>query len=158
MGIGLIITLIVIGLLLLIAEMTVIPGFGIAGILGLASFIGAIVLAFLQFGNTIGFIILFGALTLCGVLVFFVLRSKTWRKITLKHNIDEKATPSPEDRGITVGMEGISLTRLNPAGNGRFGDITAEVRSSHGLIQPKTHIKVIYIEGLSIFVSSVENN
>ncbi|MFA7041548.1 MAG: NfeD family protein [Bacteroidales bacterium] len=149
---GLIITLIVLGLLLLIAEMTVIPGFGIAGILGLGSFIGAIVLAFIQFGNSIGFIVLFSSLIVCGILVFFVLRSKTWRKITLKKSIDEKATKSPSEQGITVGMEGISLTRLSPTGNGRFGDITVEVRSAQELIPPKTPIKVAYIEGLSIFV------
>lgn len=149
---GLIITLIVLGLLLLIAEMTVIPGFGIAGILGLGSFIGAIVLAFIQFGNSIGFIVLFSSLIVCGILVFFVLRSKTWRKITLKMSIDEKATKSPSEQGITVGMEGISLTRLSPTGNGRFGDITVEVRSAQELIPPKTPIKVAYIEGLSIFV------
>ncbi|MDD2823798.1 MAG: NfeD family protein [Bacteroidales bacterium] len=149
---GLIITLIVLGLLLLIAEMTVIPGFGIAGILGLGSFIGAIVMAFIQFGNSIGFIVLFSSLIVCGILVFFVLRSKTWRKITLKKSIDEKATKSPSEQGITVGMEGISLTRLSPTGNGRFGDITVEVRSAQELIPPKTPIKVAYIEGLSIFV------
>lgn len=149
---GLIITLIVLGLLLLIAEMTVIPGFGIAGILGLGSFIGAIVLAFIQFGNSIGFIVLFSSLIVCGILVFFVLRSKTWRKITLKKSIDEKATKSPSEQGITVGMEGISLTRLSPTGNGRFGDVTVEVRSAQELIPPKTPIKVAYIEGLSIFV------
>lgn len=149
---GLIITLIVLGLLLLIAEMTVIPGFGIAGILGLGSFIGAIVLAFIQFGNSIGFIVLFSSLIVCGILVFFVLRSKTWRKITLKKSIDEKATKSPSEQGITVGMEGVSLTRLSPTGNGRFGDITVEVRSAQELIPPKTPIKVAYIEGLSIFV------
>ncbi|HNR27385.1 MAG TPA: NfeD family protein [Bacteroidales bacterium] len=155
---GLIITLIILGLLLIIAEMTIIPGFGITGILGLASFIGAIVMAFTQFGSTVGFIVLFASLILCGILLFFVLRAKTWRKITLKQNIDHKAIPSPEEKGITVGMEGISLTRLNPAGNGRFGDVTIEVRSSQGLIQAKTPIKVVYIEGLSIFVSPVENN
>jgi membrane-bound ClpP family serine protease len=149
---GLIITLIVLGLLLLIAEMTVIPGFGIAGILGLGSFIGAIVLAFIQFGNSIGFIVLFSSLIVCGILVFFVLRSKTWRKITLKKSIDEKATKSPSEQGITVGMEGVSLTRLSPTGNGRFGDVTVEVRSAQELIPPKTPIKVAYIEGLSIFV------
>ena len=149
---GLIITLIVLGLLLLIAEMTVIPGFGIAGILGLGSFIGAIVMAFIQFGNSIGFIVLFSSLIVCGILVFFVLRSKTWRKITLKKSINEKATKSPSEQGITVGMEGVSLTRLSPTGNGRFGDVTVEVRSAQELIPPKTPIKVAYIEGLSIFV------
>lgn len=149
---GLIITLIVLGLLLLIAEMTVIPGFGIAGILGLGSFIGAIVMAFIQFGNSIGFIVLFSSLIVCGILVFFVLRSKTWRKITLKKSIDVKATKSPSEQGITVGMEGVSLTRLSPTGNGRFGDVTVEVRSAQELIPPKTPIKVAYIEGLSIFV------
>jgi len=79
-------------------------------------------------------------------------------KITLKDSIKEKALPAPEDKGVEVGMEGISLTRLNPAGNGRFGDITIEVRSSEGLIQAKTPIRIVHIEGLSIFVSPIENN
>ncbi len=152
-----IITLIVIGLILLMAELTIIPGFGIAGILGLASFIGAIILAFTQFGSVVGFCVLFGALVVCGVLIFFILRSKTWRKISLKQSIEEKATASPQDKGITVGMEGISITRLNPAGNGRFGDVTIEVRAEQGLIDPKTPIRVTEIDGLRIFVTPVEN-
>ncbi len=155
---GLVITLILLGMLLLFAELTVIPGFGIAGILGLAGYAGGIVLAFTRFGTAIGLIVLFGALLLTAILLFFTLRSKTWKKITLKDSIKEKALPAPEDKGVEVGMEGISLTRLNPAGNGRFGDITIEVRSSEGLIQAKTPIRIVHIEGLSIFVSPIENN
>lgn len=155
---GLVITLILLGMVLLFAELTVIPGFGIAGILGLAGFAGGITLAFIRFGTTIGFVVLFSALVLTGILLYFILRSKTWRKITLKDSIEEKALSAPEEKGIEIGMEGICLTRLNPAGNGRFGDVTVEVRSSEGLIQAKTPIKVVHIEGLSIFVSPIENN
>lgn len=151
-----IITLIIIGLLLLVAELTIIPGFGVAGILGLASFVGAVVLAFTQYSLTVGFLVLFSALAVCGVLIFFILRSKTWRKIALKQKIDEKATPSPADLGITAGMEGISLTRLSPGGNARFGDKTVPVQAAQGLIQPKTPVKVTEIDGLRILVMPVE--
>ncbi len=151
-----IITLILIGLLLLVAELTIIPGFGIAGVLGLAAFIGAIALAFTQYGMFVGFIVLFSALAVCGILVFFILRSKTWRKITLKQQIDKKATPSPDDLGVSVGMEGVSITRLSPGGNARFGNTTVPVYAAQGLIQPKTPIKVTAIDGLRIMVMPVE--
>lgn len=152
-----IIALIVIGLLLLLAELTIIPGFGIAGIGGIAALVGAIVMSFSQYGNTVGFCVLFGTLVICGIAVYFILRYKTWRKLTLKQQIDQKATPSPADRGISLGMEGVSVTRLNPAGNGRFGDITLEVQSAQGLVQPKTPIRIMQIEGTRVFVVPIDS-
>jgi len=55
---SLIITLIVIGLILLAIEVLIIPGFGVAGILGLLSLAGAAVLGFTMFSTTTGLIIL----------------------------------------------------------------------------------------------------
>ena len=78
---GLVITLILLGMVLLFAELTVIPGFGIAGILGLAGYAGGIVLAFTRFGTTVGFIVLFSALILTGILLFFTLVRKRGREL-----------------------------------------------------------------------------
>ena len=54
---GLIISLIIIGLLLLFAEILLIPGVGFAGILGLVSLGGSCFYAFNQMGGTVGAIV-----------------------------------------------------------------------------------------------------
>ena len=48
----LVITLFVIGLILILVEMLIIPGFGIPGILGLLSVLGSIAYSFYEFGKT----------------------------------------------------------------------------------------------------------
>ena len=54
---GLIITLIIVGLILLFAEILLIPGVGFAGILGLVSMGGSCFYAFHEMGNTVGGIV-----------------------------------------------------------------------------------------------------
>ena len=55
--VGIIITLIIIGLLLIIAEVFLIPGIGISGLLGVASLAGASVYTFLEVGTTQGLVL-----------------------------------------------------------------------------------------------------
>jgi hypothetical protein len=54
---GLLISLIIIGLLLLFAEILLIPGVGVAGIVGLLSLGGSCFYAFNQMGSTAGAIV-----------------------------------------------------------------------------------------------------
>ena len=54
---GFIITLILVGLVLIFAEILIIPGVGVAGILGLLSMGGSCFYAFYEFGNTVGAIV-----------------------------------------------------------------------------------------------------
>ena len=51
---GLIITLVVVGLVLILAEVLLIPGVGVAGIAGLLSLGGSCYYAFYEFGNLTG--------------------------------------------------------------------------------------------------------
>ena len=54
---GFIITLILVGLVLIFAEILLVPGVGIAGILGLLSMGGSCYYAFYEYGNTVGAIV-----------------------------------------------------------------------------------------------------
>lgn len=155
---GLIITLILIGLLLLFVEMFLIPGFGVAGICGLASFIGAIVLSFSTYGNVVGFIVLFSALLVCGFFLAFALRAKTWKKLSLNQSIDSKAIASPSERGIIPGMKGVSCSRLSPGGTARINEQDMEVYAAQGMIAPGTPIEVMYIDGMRIIVKEIQTN
>ncbi len=149
---ALIITLILLGLILLVAELLIIPGFGIAGILGLVSMTASCWIAFDAYGYTAGLSAITANILLTIIVVVFTLRSKTWKRLSLKTNIESKVDTSPGKKGITLGMTGTTLTRLAPGGHARIGDLTAEVFTRDSLIEPGKPVDVCEIEGNRIFV------
>ena len=153
---GLIITLILLGLLLVLAEILLIPGVGIAGVLGLLAMGGSCAYAFMEMGNMTGIIVTSVNAVLLVALIIWVLRAQTWKRLSLETNIDYKAVvPEVE---VSVGDKGRSVTRLAPMGTVRFGDNSLEVTSMEGLIDPGMDVQVVAIEDAKIYVSIVNNN
>lgn len=150
---GLIITLILVGLVLIFAEVLLIPGVGIAGILGLASMGGSCYYAFTEFGNMTGAIVTAVNAVLIAGLTIWVLRAKTWKRLTLETNIDAKAVV-PEV-AVEVGQEGRTMTRLAPMGSARFGNNILEVTSYQGIIDSGVEVKVVAVDGMKIFVEQI---
>lgn len=150
---ALVITLIVAGLLLLGAELIIIPGFGIAGILGIASIVASCWVAFTNLGTTAGVIVIVVNIILTIASTILMLRSKTWKKLTLKTNIDAKVETAPAQKGIAVGDTGITLTRLAPAGKVKIGENVLEAFTRDSLIEPGKDIKVTEIDGNKIYVN-----
>ena len=148
---GFIITLILVGLVLLFAEILLIPGVGIAGILGLLSLGGSCFYAFNQMGTMVGAIVTAGNVVLIVALTVWVLRAKTWKRLTLETNIESKAVSS-ESSVLSVGDKGKTLTRLAPMGTVRFGQNAVEVKALEGLIDPDVEVEVVLIEDNRIFV------
>lgn len=153
---GLIITLILLGLLLVLAEILLIPGVGIAGVLGLLAMGGSCAYAFMEMGNMTGIIVTSVNAVLLVALIIWVLRAQTWKRLSLETNIDSKAVvPEVE---VSVGDKGRSVTRLAPMGTVRFGDNSLEATSMEGLIDPGMDVQVVAIEDAKIYVSIVNNN
>lgn len=153
---GLIITLILLGLLLVLAEILLIPGVGIAGVLGLLAMGGSCAYAFMEMGNMTGIIVTSVNAVLLVALIIWVLRAQTWKRLSLETNIDSKAVvPEVE---VSVGDKGRSVTRLAPMGTVRFGDNSLEVTSMEGLIDPGMDVQVVAIEDAKIYVSIVNIN
>ena len=151
---GFIITLILVGLVLLFAEILLIPGVGIAGVLGLLSLGGSCYFAFTQMGTMAGAIVTGVNVMLIIALTVWVLRAKTWKKLTLNTNIESKAVTS-EASVLSVGDRGKTLTRLAPMGTARFGEHVVEVKALEGMIDPGTDIQIILIEDNKIYVETV---
>lgn len=149
---GLVITLIILGLLLLFAEILIIPGVGIAGILGLLSMGGSCVYAFMEIGQTTGIIVTAVNAVLIVMLTIWVLRAKTWQRLALNTNIDAKAVV-PEV-SVVPGMKGVSVTRLAPMGMARFGDLRLEVTAREGVIDPGVEVEVVEVEGIKVYVTT----
>ena len=149
---GLVITLIIVGLILILAEILLIPGIGVAGILGLLAMGGSCYYSFHEFGNTVGTIVTVANSVLLICTLIYVLRAKTWKRMSLETNIDSKAVED-DSSYVSLGDKGVALTRLAPMGTVRFGDRVAEVRAVEGIIDPGTEVEVAMIEDRRIYVS-----
>ena len=148
---GFVITLILVGLVLIFAEILLIPGVGVAGILGLLSMGGSCFYAFYEFGNTTGAIITAVNVVLVVALAVWILRAKTWKRMALETNIDSKAVPS-EASVLAVGDRGRTPTRLAPMRSARFGDYVIEVKALEGMLDPNVDVEVVLIEDNKIYV------
>lgn len=151
---GLIITLIIIGIVLMLAEILLIPGVGVAGILGLVSLGGSCFYAFNEFGNLVGGIVAGVDAVLLSALSIWVLRAKTWKRMSLETSIDSKAVDD-EASWVSVGDTGVAVTRLAPMGTVRFGDKTAEVKALEGMVDAGQEVEIVLIEEGRIVVSPV---
>ena len=151
----LIITLIIAGLLLLAAELVLIPGFGIAGILGIASLVGSCWVAFTQVSTTAGIITLIANILLAIISTIMVLRSKTWKKLSLGTNIYAKVDTTPVEKGISIGDKGTTITRLAPGGKVMLGTNMLEAFSRDTIIESGVEIEVCEVQGNKIFVKEI---
>lgn len=149
---GLVISLIIIGLVLILAEILLIPGVGVVGIMGLLSLGGSCWYAFYEFGNMTGGIVTGIVALLIVLTTVYVLRAKTWKRMSLETNIDAKAVED-DSFYISVGDRGVAVTRLAPMGMVRFGDRTAEVKAVEGIIDAGSEVEVMMIEDRKIYVS-----
>jgi membrane-bound ClpP family serine protease len=153
---GLIITLIAIGLLLIAIEVLIIPGIGIAGILGVLSLIGAVFVSFSMYGATTGLIILGAIIFILIIFTWVILRSNTWKKLTLNDSIKSKVNTTIEENSLTIGEIGTVTARLSPIGKVRFKSTEAEVKSLEGIINSGETVKIIKIEDNTIIVKLID--
>lgn len=146
-----IIALIILGLFLLVVEFFMIPGITIAGIGGFLLIIYAVISAYTQYGTVTGHItLLFTALASVATLAIS-LRARTWKRVTLENSIDSKAVDDLENT-IRPGDEGITISRLAPAGKAQINGLVVEVTTLGELVNPNTPIEVIKVESSKIIV------
>ena len=93
MYIVLTIVLIVFGVLMMVAELFLLPGFGIAGVCGLASLAGSVVVAYLKLAPVYpwaGHVTLAACIVLTAVAVYAFVKSHAIEKMALDTTIDSK--------------------------------------------------------------------
>lgn len=88
MDVFLVVLLVLAGVALLLAEMFLLPGFGIAGVSGFAALAGAVVLAWLNIGHVAGLITLGACVVVTGFAIWGFVRSKALDKMALDAKID----------------------------------------------------------------------
>ncbi len=143
--------LILIGLSFLVLEILVIPGTGVAGVIGFILMGVGIWQAYSVYGSTAGHYTLAGTFILTILMLLFALRSKTWKKIMLKKNIDSKVNVIEKGK-ISVGDIGKTISRLAPMGKALFGNDYYEVGTTGEFLDNGEDIVIEKIDGNKIFV------
>lgn len=152
MSASIVILLLIIAIGLVLIEIFLIPGIGIAGIAGALLMITSLVLAY-QVGTTFGHYVLTATGLISIGLVLMAFRSKTWDRLSLKSDIQSKV----ENPALllSVGDKGKSISRLNPMGKALFNDKYIEVSSKGAYIGANSEIEIVQIDSNKITVTQI---
>jgi len=154
--------LILAGVVLLVIEALLLPGFGVAGVLGIGVLSFAVFRVFQESWLTVlgTSTVLAGAL-LAGML-WFLPHSRIAGRLRLATRIGRApggavATPGRADeRSDLLGAEGVALTDLRPAGLARFGDERVDVVTLGDFIDHDTRVRVVRVEGNRVTVRTLD--
>ena len=86
----LILTFILIGLIFMVLEVLVIPGFGFAGVIGFILVAIGVWQTYAAYELMAGHLVLAGTFVMTVLILFLSLRSKTWKRLALSDEIDSK--------------------------------------------------------------------
>ncbi len=135
-------------------EFLLVPGVGVAGIFSLISLGAACWYTFDSIGYNAGWWVTSVVLALLLILLFIILRTKTWKKFELDTDVTSQVNTASSQ--LHEGDRGVTLTRLAPIGTGRFGTVCCEVKSSDStMIASGTEVEVVQISDNQVLVKPI---
>lgn len=157
----------VVGLVLLIIEIFVLPGFGIFGVMGIILMIASLFLGLiadfpLVDWNMLSFaIIQLASAFVLGAIVIYILlkflpKTQIWNKLVLQTNIDAKSgyVSSIQAKEL-IGKKGKALTDLRPSGTVLIDNKRIDVVTAGEYIERGNKIIVISEEGSKVVVEKI---
>lgn len=146
-------TLLLIGLILVIAEILFVPGTTLVGLIGVFVTAVGIYYAFISFDNQVAGLILVATLALNFGALFYGFRTGAWKKFALKSSIKSRAF---DNRlvGLEVGMQGVAVSDIKPIGKAEIGEGIYEVKSESGFISVGTTLFITKLENNTIIIKS----
>ena len=160
-GIGLIIFIMGVGLVL--AEIFVIPGFGVAGISGIIFIFGGLLFTIDTNTGDWGAAIrtmsqaFVEILVLGGLLVYFLPKTSLWKSTILQtaETSEEGYAAAPASLGDFAGKRGTAITSLRPAGIALIDGERVDVVSQGSFIDKDAEVEVLKVEGGRVIVRLV---
>lgn len=149
-----IIIALVLGLVLLFAEVAIVPGFGVAGILGVLALGAGAVAAWTELGPVWGGVTAGTSLVAAIFMLIWLPKSRAGRKMVLQHS--QALSTSQQDRSALVGRRGLTVTPLRPTGRVRFGADEVDVVTDGEYIDNNEEVEVTIVEGGRVVVRSPE--
>lgn len=150
----------IVGLVFIILEAFVIPGFGATGVIGMTAILSSIFLIAPSVSS--GIITIGVALAAAVMLVVISMKNKKtrniWKKLILKDRTDaENGYTSPNmDNSSYLGKEGVAISPLRPAGAIDIDGNRVDVVTEGDFLAAGTKVKVIGLDGTRIIVRLVK--
>lgn len=156
----------VVGIALLLVEVFVIPGFGIAGIVGVTLMIGSVFYVFrtaYELQTAIFWLSssVIMTVTLAIVAAYFLPKTRAWNRFVLATEMEAEQgyhSAGDEDFQSYLGQTGTAITPLRPAGAVRIGNKRIDALTAGDFIAPDSQIRVIEVEGSKIVVESTDES
>jgi membrane-bound serine protease (ClpP class) len=150
MTVAVIIVVLVLGLVLIFTEVAVIPGFGVAGALGLLALAAGAIAAWTELGPLWGGVAGGVSVLASGAMLYWLPKSRMGRKMVLEHSQAEAV--SQQDRSYLLGRRGITVTPLRPIGRVRFGTEEVDVMTEGEYVDSNQEVEVMSVEGPRVVV------
>jgi membrane-bound ClpP family serine protease len=144
-----VISLILFGLFLIVAEIIFVPGTTLVGIVGFVFLIIGIGFSFNYFGSETGW-------TTVGVssVAYYSFKANVWHRFSLKSSINSKVNEGELDL-LSVGKEGQTISALRPVGKAEIENKMYEVKTLGEYLDSGKKIRVIKIVSNQIIVEPI---
>ena len=157
--------LFILGLGLIALEVFVIPGFGVAGVLGITLMLGSVFFVFdkaYEFRTAVMWLSVSVILTagMAILAAFYLPETRLFQRLALSTVMDTEMgyhSSSAEDFQRYLGQSGVALTPLRPSGTARIADKRVDVVTVGDFIPQDSNVKVVEVEGSKVFVEAVED-
>ena len=178
------IALLCLGFILLMVEIFVIPGFGVAGFAGIVCIIGGMLAMWVKnepgempwpkgdmawgiftdglFGMAVGFLLF---LLFAAILAKYMDRMPFLRSFVLKSAVTGKQTavsrtfePQQKPIELKVGQTGEVISALRPAGKVQFASSVVDVVADGAYIEKDGHVKITEVHGNHVVVTELKDN
>jgi len=150
MTVIIIVTVLALGLILLFTEVAIVPGFGVAGVLGVMALGAGAVAAWTELGPFWGGITAGVSVVAAVAMLFWLPRSRAARRVVLDHS--QANAVSQTDKSALVGRRGISVTPLRPTGRVRFGREEVDVVTEGEYVAANQEVEVTVVQGPLVVV------
>ncbi len=148
-----ILAMIMIGIVLLMAEIFLLPGLTIPGLLGVVVIITANVLAYLYFGMETGNIVLVVSVITVVVLAYLAYKIIGQKGLALDTElVSSKENEVARSIGLKVGDTGAAVSDLRPSGDAVINGQKVLVNSTEGFISDNSEVEVTEVTKSTIFV------
>ena len=127
-----------------------VPGFGVAGALGLMALAAGAIAAWTELGALWGGVTAGASLVAAGIILLWLPRTRFARAVVLEHS--QAAAHSQEDRSDLLGRRGTTVTPLRPIGRVRFGSDEVDVMTEGEYVDSHQEVEVMTVEGPRIVV------
>ena len=149
------IVLVVIGLGLIVAEVYLVPGFNVVGIMGFLLLVFAVGYSYSEGGFLGGTLALISTGGVTGGVFYLLWRSGAWERFVLATNLkadDSLVQRESEDRARYLGKVGTAATPLRPTGIAEIEGERIEVVTEGDFIAAGSRIRVVAMDRRRYFV------